>query len=186
MESFLNYSKSITPLNNLAAKDFTNAIKTLEVNKGELILEQGKTCRNLYFINSGLIKMFCYQNGKEFVMNFFKEGNAFTVLDSFNLGQPSDYSIVALEDTRLEYVSFNDLNILSDKYHGIEKFYRVLLTFALNKMMDRIRDMLIKSRSEHYQHFFENNKDLIQRLSLGDIACYLGITQVSLSRIRSK
>ena len=53
-------------------------------------------------------------------------------------------------------------------------------------MMKRISEMLEENGTEHYIKFVEENNQLLQRISLGDLASYLGITQVSLSRIRAK
>jgi hypothetical protein len=53
-------------------------------------------------------------------------------------------------------------------------------------MMKRISEMLEENATERYLHFVKENPDTLQRISLGDLASYLGITQVSLSRIRAK
>jgi len=52
--------------------------------------------------------------------------------------------------------------------------------------MKRISEMLEENATERYNHFVKENNQFLQRISLGDLANYLGITQVSLSRIRVK
>ncbi len=52
-------------------------------------------------------------------------------------------------------------------------------------MMKRISEMLEENASNRYNNFIQVNGDILQRISLGDLANYLGITQVSLSRIRT-
>lgn len=186
MYSFVNFCNQLAPLTDTAINDLEAVLKNKSYKKGDLIQRQDTRCRNLFFIESGLVKMYCYTDGKEFIMNFFKEGNMFTVLDSFPYQTPSKYNVITLEDTSIQYLSRKDLEDLTRKHHCIETFYRKLLLHATDNMMQRIRELLIQTHSEHYEKFFTNNKELVSRLSLGDLACYLGITQVSLSRIRAK
>ncbi|MBN2638399.1 MAG: Crp/Fnr family transcriptional regulator [Bacteroidales bacterium] len=184
--TFIDFSNYLVPLSDSAISELDGLLKTKLYEKGAYILNQDQVCRNMYFVKSGLVKMFCYAEGKEFIMNFFQEEKMFTVLDSFPFQKPSQYNIIALEDTELQFLPHESLEYLSSKYHSVETLYRKILLHASDKMMQRIREMLIQTHANHYQQFLTDNHDLIQRLSLGDLACYLGITQVSLSRIRAK
>lgn len=186
MVTFVSFCNKLSPLSDSATSALEEEIMENNFKKGSYILNQSNACHNLYFIKSGLVKMFCYADGKEFIMNFFQEGNMFTVLDSFLFQTPSNYNIVALENTTVQYISHTTLEQLSRDYHCVETFYRKILSHATYNMMHRIREMLIQTHSEHYHQFLEDNRQLVQRVSLGDLACYLGITQVSLSRIRAK
>lgn len=184
--TFVSFCNQVTRLSEDAIKDLELVLNNKTFQKGEYLLRHTKRCSNLYFINSGLVKMFCYADGKEFIMNFFKDENMFTVLDSFPFQTPSDYNIIALENTTVQYLSYDALEGLCRKHHSMETFYRKVLSSAANNMMHRIKEMLIQTHAEHYQQYLEENRELVQRLSLGDLACYLGISQVSLSRIRAR
>ncbi|GEN77161.1 Crp/Fnr family transcriptional regulator [Chryseobacterium hagamense] len=153
--------------------------------KGELILETGQICKRIYFVDSGLVKTFFYTDTREFIMRFFSESSMFTVLDSFVLQQPSAYSVEALEDTTVTCLNHNDLELLCSRYHSIETFYRKLLSLAAVNMMDRIGSTLEEKAVIAYRKFLKEQGPLLQRISLADLASYLGITQVSLSRIRA-
>lgn len=163
------------------------ASKLYEKNyhKGELILETGQVCKRVYFVDSGLVKTFFYTETREFIMRFFPEGNLFTVLDSFVLQQPSTYSVLALEDTTITCLNYDDLEMLCRQYHSMETFYRKLLSLAAVNMMDRIGGVLEEKAQAAYRKFLKEHGPLLQRISLADLASYLGITQVSLSRIRA-
>ncbi|WP_378103978.1 Crp/Fnr family transcriptional regulator [Chryseobacterium sp. sg2396] len=151
--------------------------------KGELILETGQVCKQIYFVDSGLVKTFFYTGTREFIMRFFPEGHMFTVLDSFLLQQPSSYSVLALEDTTVTCLNYDDLEMLCSRYHSMETFYRKLLSLAAVHMMDRIGGTLEEKALVAYRKFLKEHGSLLQRISLADLASYLGITQVSLSRI---
>lgn len=186
MATFVMAFNQLSPLDSAAAQDLENALITKEFPKGEMILKQSYVCNNVYFINSGLVKTFFNNEDKEFIMRFFPERTFFSVLDSFATQKPSLYNVIALEDTQLSYLTRIELELLCKKHHCIETAFRNLLSFAVNMMMKRISEMLEENATARYNNFLAENGHLLNRISLGDLASYLGITQVSLSRIRSK
>lgn len=183
--SFLDFATSLSELESEVKVDLHSRLFTKEYNKGELILEAGKTCSRIYFVDTGLVKTFFHNGDREFIMRFFSEGNMFTVLDSFVTRKPSAYSILAIEPTTITYLNYSDLEELCSRYHVIETFYRKLLSIAAINMMDRVGGTLEEKAQVAYHKFLKQQGKLLQRISLADLASYLGITQVSLSRIRS-
>ncbi|NTD99280.1 Crp/Fnr family transcriptional regulator [Agrobacterium tumefaciens] len=183
--NFLEFAASLTDLEDEAKKALTSKLHKKQYDKGELILETGTMCNQIYFVDSGLVKTFFYTDTREFIMRFFSEGNMFTVLDSFLNRQPSTYAVLALEPTYITYLNYADLDLLCARYHSMETFFRKLLSLAALNMMDRIGNTLEEKAQVAYYRFLKEQGKLLQRISLADLASYLGITQVSLSRIRS-
>ena len=183
---FVQFSNRLSLLNKEATNDLLNQLKAKTFQKGDYLLENGRVCKHIYFIDKGLVKTFFYNDGKEFIMRFFPENIMFTVLDSYLTQTPSKFMIMALEPTTVTYILHDHLEELCAKHHCIETFFRKLVSFAALNMMKRISEMLEENATERYTHFIHENHSLLQRISLGDLACYLGITQVSLSRIRAK
>jgi CRP-like cAMP-binding protein len=187
MSNFIPFINALSQLTEEAADDLSNLLKTKMYNKGDHLLKSGTVCKCLYFVDSGLTKTYFNRADKEFIMRFFPEQALFTVLDSFLLQTPSTYAVVALEPTTVTYLSKTDLeDSLCKSHHCIETFFRKLVSFASINMMKRISEMLEENGTERYNHFVSENNHLMQRISLGDLANYLGITQVSLSRIRAR
>jgi CRP-like cAMP-binding protein len=186
MPDFITFCNQISPLTKEAVADLEHHIKEKSFEKGDYILTLGNICRNLYFIEEGLVKSFFNKEDKEFIMRFFPENTPVTILDSFVTQTPSAYSILALEPTMLSYISQTDLNELCKKHHCVESFHRKLLSIASINMMKRVSEMLEENGTERYHHFVKENNHLLQRISLGDLANYIGISQVSVSRIRAK
>lgn len=182
---FLSFVSSLSPFENEVNDTLRSKLYQKRYCKGELILESGTVCKRIYFVDSGLVKTFFYTDTREFIMRFFAEGNMFTVLDSFVLQQPSAYAVLALEDTIITCLNYDDLNTLCQRYHAVETFYRKLLSLAAVNMMDRIGSNLEEKAQIAYHKFLRDFGPLMQRISLADLASYLGITQVSLSRIRA-
>ena len=186
MATFAMAFNLLAPLDSPAAEDLQRALITKTYLKGELVLKQATVCNKLYFINSGLVKTFFNNDDKEFIMRFFPERTFCSVLDSFTTQKPSLYNVIALEDTELSYLTQIELELLCRKHHCIETAFRNLLSFAVTVMMKRISEMLEENATARYNNFLTENGSLLNRISLGDLASYLGITQVSLSRIRTK
>ncbi|WP_293939138.1 Crp/Fnr family transcriptional regulator [Sphingobacterium sp. UBA5996] len=173
-------------VNNEALLEFKSKITSKSFKKGDIIVKKGRICDKIFFLEYGLVKTLFTSDSREYIMRFFSEANIFSVLDSFIEQKPSNYEIVALEDTAVSCISYKDLQLLCAKYHQIETFYRKLLSMAVIEMMTRIGRSLEETGIVAYNKFLKNQGYLLQRISLADLASYLGITQVSLSRIRGK
>ena len=186
MVEFLNQINQFTHLSKKAESDFLSKLKSISYKKGELITKEGQICRQLYFINVGLVKQYYYHNDRLFVLRFFSENNIFTTLDSFLKQSPADFMTVALEDTSITYIDYEDVQELAKNHHSFETFLRKLFSFAAFTLLNRIKEMFNNDASGLYKSFTKNNSHLLQRVSLGDIASYIGISQVTLSRIRAK
>jgi len=186
MDPFISNLDKISPLTDEAAADLAKVVIDKHFVKGDAILREGNICRQLYYLQDGLVKLFFDKDGKEFIMRFFAEGSFFTGLDSYLTQASSHYSIEALEATTVQSVTYSDLDHLCKKHHCIETAFRKFLSGASINMMNRISEMLEENGAQRYQNFIKTNGPLLQRITLGDLARYLGITQVSLSRIRAQ
>ena len=186
MPHFVQFCNQLSPLTEEATTDLMQILKTNTVQKGDYLLRSWQVCKYLYYIDQGLTKTFFYKDEKEFIMRFFPESLMFTVLDSYLTQTPTHFMIMALEPTAITYVSHDNMEALCKKHHCIEHFMRKLVSIATLNMMSRISEMLEENATERYNNFLSKNNTLLQRISLGDLASYIGITQVSLSRIRTR
>src|ERR1044072_388645 len=95
--------------------------------KGELFLQEGKICRELGFINKGLVCYYVTQEGNDVVHNFAKENEFICNYDSLINKTPSQKNIIALEPTELLFISPDNLQKLCKTNPGGEKFGRLLM-----------------------------------------------------------
>ncbi|MEI6696821.1 MAG: Crp/Fnr family transcriptional regulator [Bacteroidota bacterium] len=186
MSDFLKFIHIISPISQEAADDVSIKLKRKTYKKGDLINNQGQICRNLFFIDKGLVKHYFHNKNRVFILRFFSENNLFTVLDSYINQTPAEYITIALEDTILTYLDYYDIEELCRNHHSFESFIRKFISFAAVNTFKRFKEMLEEDATERYTGFVKEYIHLLQRVSLGDTASYLGISQVSLSRIRSK
>ncbi|MBT1705150.1 Crp/Fnr family transcriptional regulator [Chryseosolibacter indicus] len=183
LTTFLNNFSEFTPD---AVNDLNCCIVEESFLKGDVLVQKGRVCGKLIYIKKGLVKLSFEGDYKEFIMRFFSENALSTVLDSFLNQTPSSYRIVAIEPTEISYITFYKIEELCRKHHCVEAAFRKFIAHASTNMMARISEMLEEDGTQRYHNFLKQNPSLMQRISLGDLASYLGITQVSLSRIRSK
>lgn len=186
MADFLQFCNQFSPLDKVAKDELFNNLKTKTIKKGEYLLKTGEVCKHLFFINEGLTKLFFIKDGKEFIGIFGIENRLFSAFESYLTQTPSNFMLIALEQTTVTLISFEEMEKLCKKHHCMETFFRKLVSIAATKMTRRIREMLEDNATKRYKQFVEENNTILQRISLGDLASYLGITQQSLSRIRAK
>ena len=186
MNDFITYCNKFSMLSQEAIEDLRSRLKTKTFLKGSTINKEGEVCNKLFFIDKGLVKHFYYRKGRIIILRFFSENSIFTALDSFVYQLPAQFITVAMEDTSTTYISYSDIEELCKKHHSFESLIRKLYSWALLDVFKQLKDYIDNDATEKYNVFVNENKHLMQRISLGDIASYLGISQVSLSRIRSK
>jgi CRP-like cAMP-binding protein len=185
MNNLLAYLNGISELEPEASDDLLKDFKTKTFNKNDFLLKPDEVCRYFYFVENGLTKSFSYNKNQEFIMAFFQENMMFTELTSYLAQKPSKYILVALEKTTVKYIHKDAIERHCNRHHSIETLVRKLFTITSVCFMDRISEMLEENAKERYNNFLKKYPDLLQRISLGDLANYIGITQVSLSRIRA-
>ncbi|MCG7981794.1 MAG: Crp/Fnr family transcriptional regulator [Candidatus Thiodiazotropha lotti] len=155
--------------------------------KGEHIFAQGEVCRDIFCMNSGLVKLYYNtREGKEWIKSFIADRSMLGSRTSQELGLPSPFSAMCLEDTQLvrfpyalfEAVCFSDLEMAKAVFHFSQ-------WLGLKKEL-REYQLLCLTAEEAYLEFLSANPGLNNRLTQIDIARYLGITPIALSRIKSR
>jgi CRP-like cAMP-binding protein len=186
MADFLQFCKQFSQLDKEATDELFENLKIKAVQKGEYLLKTGEVCRHLIFVNEGLVKLFFIKDGKEFINVFGIENRLFTAFESYLTQTPSNFMLIALEQTTVTLISYHEMEKLCKKHHCVETFFRKLVSIAATKMTRRISEMLEENATKRYNQFVKENRAILQRISLKDLASYLGITQQSLSRIRAQ
>lgn len=169
-------------------KDFVTSIFTDEISvpaKTILINEDSFTDK-LYFIKKGSVRVW-YRNGsKEVTAELFLDNKLFTSTESFLFNEPSIYIFETMEDTVLKFVSKENFDAFLNKNADVKDvFYQTLLKQSIAHIRSTV-DLLKTKPEERYKRFIAQEPNIINRIPLNIIASYLGITSVSLSRIRSR
>jgi CRP-like cAMP-binding protein len=186
-QSKILLQKKITGLTDISAsaldKLFAIALQR-EVVKGENILEQGKTCNSIFFVEAGYLRTFIEKDGREINTEFTFENSFTTNLKSLRSSTPSDTTIQAGELTRIYEFDKNELLELYNVSPEIESFGRKLLEQLLIAQEEHANLFKLYLPKERYQYLQVNKPEVLQRISLSQLASYLGVARETLSRIR--
>lgn len=161
--------------------------ETKKVPKGEFLLQHGEVCRNTFFVEKGLLRMFSIdKNGKEHIIQFAPENWLIGDRSSLYFSEKSNYYIEAVEDSEVSVLQRDFFNNLLEEFpNSIEKSDLVLQKHV-KSLQDRINSLLGETAEERYLKFIKMYPDLLLRVPQWMVASYLGITPESLSRVRKE
>ncbi|MFT4646010.1 MAG: CRP-like cAMP-binding protein [Planctomycetota bacterium] len=164
-----------------------NTFEPVSFKKGSIIFKEGQICKYLYFVEKGALRSYYIDaKGRDISHWFTFENEIITEPKSFFKQTKSNYHLEAMENVELRRISFKKLTDLFNESHEIEKFGRLLGLQLLIDLNDKLLDIQFKSAKERYTSLIEQHPDVFLRVSLGNIASFIGITQQSLSRIRTE
>lgn len=162
------------------------ALTALHFPCRSIILEEGKVADKLYYVRSGCLRLAFNNDGKDITFQFFFPGDIVASFDSLHNGTPSLFSLESIEPSELFAIDGKELkniiranyilrdeyeNLLADRFHAYQQLF-----------LSRIRN----TPQQRYEELLEQNPEIVKRIPQHYIASYLGITPVSLSRIRAR
>lgn len=174
----------------ISDKEFDKASSYFEemmLKKGEYFTQQGKVCRQVAFIHKGTLKAYYLNHKSEEVTSCFCGENCFaTSFKSFIQQSPSELAIQALEDVELIVISRDNLYKLYETSAVWQNIGRILAEQEY-LVMEKYASMLNnESAKEKYLRLLNEQPRILLKLSVEDIASYLGVTRRTLSRIRQE
>ena len=181
----LKYLESIIMVSENLKQEIITITENKRVKKNDIIINIGERCGDLFFIEKGLLRGYYLNDGKEITNWFAQEGEFATCFYSFISQKQSFETIQALEDMELVRIPYLALQSLYINYPEMERLGRIITENYYIKFEERFLSLQFKSAKERYQNLLESKSTLLQRASLGQIATYLGISQDTLSRMRS-
>jgi len=170
----------------LAWKSHPNVWHREEIPAKTLLLKEGDIARKSFFIEQGCLRVWFLHNGKEISFMFYFEGDVVSSVESFRNQVPSLFSIETIEASVIRWITKTDLDRVLEKDAFLNHY---LMDWAVSRQAEFIRhffSFLKDNPRRRYENLLTNNPKIIQRVPLQYIASYLGITPVSLSRIRAK
>lgn len=174
---------------NSVSKEAENAINeissVIKIKKNQELQAIGHTCKNIYFINKGIARIYYYHDGMDITESFLFENNIIARVESLFTGKPSRKAIQVLEDSEIVVINATQLFDLYDTYPETERLFRKIFEAGYVDTVNRMESIQFHTAEERYTALLNEQPSLLQRVPLKHIASYLGITQVTLSRIRA-
>ncbi len=166
---------------------FKSLLKAAQVAKGDCLVRPGGDSDLIAFVLKGVFKIFyTTYEGKEFIRNFGAESSFAAAYSSLLLGTASNVTIQAMEESKVLLFSYAQYRSLLKRHFCWQEVSRLIAEKHYILRENRQYDLLALEAKERFQKFFMDFPELKNRISQIDIANYLGITPVSLSRIRSQ
>ncbi|MCW3122757.1 MAG: putative transcriptional regulator, Crp/Fnr family [Flavipsychrobacter sp.] len=158
-----------------------------QLSKQELFAKEGKVSLDIGFLLNGNMRHYYTRDGEEKTKYFYFEGHFVSSYISCIRQQPSELTIEAMTDCTLLVFRYKDLLKLYDLSHKWERFGRLVAEYLAIGLEERMTGLLMLSPEERYIQLLESNKQkIIERIPQHYVSSYLGITPVSLSRIRNR
>lgn len=154
---------------------------------GQHVFRQGDQDQSLYSVKSGLLKTYYLSSdGKENIKSFILEGDKISSLKASYAGEPCSFSLVCLKKCELIAVDFAMLHEVSRSDPEIAAgIVDLLLAFAMKKE-NREYELLCLPAEDRYRRLLETTPELFDLVTQNEIARYLGVTPVGLSRIKKR
>lgn len=165
---------------------FSPYFQQIEIPAKSILLQEGKVSKTMYFIEKGCLRTWINHDGKEITTQFFFEGDSVSSIESFSTNRPSLYNIESLESCVLQTISQKDFNTMVEDSPKIKRAFEEHLFRRLFQTQRLFFSYLKNSPQQRYEELIAKYPHIVQRVPQHYIASYLGITSVSLSRIRNR
>jgi CRP-like cAMP-binding protein len=156
--------------------------------KNEYYLMAGETEHQIGFICKGNFRWYYINNkGEEVNFHFFFDNNFIVEFKSFLSQKPSNMYIQAMEESEVIMLPKREKILeLYTRSHNWAEFGRKIAEWVYMETSSRVQDFLFRNAEERYIQLMKQHPEIFQRVSLTNIASYLGVQGPSLSRIRKR
>ncbi len=185
MSSLFQYFDQFNPLSERARLAIQAICTTQTLHKGEDLQPIGHTCRTIYFIHKGMARIYYFKEDIDVTECFAFENQIIARVESLFSGKPSRKGIQMLEASEVVAIHATKLFQLYDTFPDIERLFRKIFEAGYVDTVNRLESLQFHNAEERYRDLLHTSPDILKRVPLKLIASYLGITPVSLSRIRA-
>jgi CRP-like cAMP-binding protein len=187
MTNTFNLTQTLEPffaiygLKNKELEQVLKISRTSELKKGQRWIAQGSSVSEVGFVLKGAFKkVLSTPDGREVVKGFAFENEPLAPFSSLLRGKEAVFSIDAIEDSLLVCCSYSDLRELE-----LGTFWRLLAEEHFIESENRELELLSNQSKKMFENLINNRSDLLKRINSKDLASYLGIHPVTLSRLRA-
>ena len=161
-------------------------LEYLSVPSKTILLEEGKVAKKLYLIRKGCLRLFFYNEGKDITFQFFFEGDFVASFNSLYKCTPSLFYLESIEPTELTAIRKEDFYNQINNNLSLRQLYEKKLIDRFHAYQQLFLSRIKNTPQQRYEELLKEYPNIIQRIPQHYIASYLGITPVSLSRIRNR
>lgn len=158
--------------------------RTITLERNEYLKVKGSIDTNIYFVESGSLRVFILDDFDEQIIRFGYSNNIIVSLDSFLTEKPSDFYIQAIKKTIVRVIPKKAfINFIAESDQN-KLFWTKILEDLVLQQMEREKDILISSPKERYNRVLKRSPKLFQEIPNKHIANYLRMSPETLSRLK--
>ena len=184
-DSLLEYFNKYNKISAEAYEAIAGISELLSIKKNRDLQSIGHTCRTIYFISKGAARIYYYKDGTDITEHFAFENSISVRVESLFTNKPSRKAIEIIEDAEVVAIDAIGLFKLYDEFPEIERLFRKIFEEGYVETVSRLESIQFHSAKDRYNALLTEHPNILQRVPLKHIASYLGVTQVTLSRIRA-
>lgn len=166
---------------------FAATVRRRELAAGDTLFRAETPWPWLAVVTRGLFKLvYGRADGGERIKSFIAEGGFFASLAGLGPGGRTTFAAIAMEPAHVEQLSYERLREFGDRHVAWQRALRAGIELYGARKEKRERELLTLTPGERYRLFLDEEPQLAARVPQKDLALYLGITPVALSRIRGR
>lgn len=182
----LNKLIEIVKKDNEIWSQFQDSFVEIEIPSKTILLRDGEISSHIFYIKKGCLRQWFNKDGKDITLQFFFENQAVASIDSFLSNKPSLFTIESIEPSNIISVSKETFEKLNKIYPEFQDKLNEYLFQRFRNYAQLFLSQIKDSPKERYENLVNNHPEIIKRVPQHYIASYLGITPISLSRIRNR
>ena len=161
--------------------------KKIQAKKNQILIHQNKICKKLFFVKKGCLRVVSIRDdGQEWTRQVAFEDSFITIFPSFIEQTTTGSYLQAIEASEVFYISHSDFKNLANLVPEWGELYTRILEQTYVDSVKRIEKLIAMNGKDLYEDFKTNYPELFKRLSNKNLASYLGISQETLSRLKTK
>lgn len=186
MDNLLKYIHSLTAFSNDSWSLLQPVLTKKDFKKNEFLLKEGQVCESLFYIDKGYCKSYFDIDGVVKNTGFFFENEIATNINSFGSGEKSDFNIIACEPLTVIIFNRDKLFEVAKQVGEIETLGRNCIRSFASKQEEFSNLFKLYDAQERLAYIEAKHPAFIQRVSLSQLASFLGVARETLSRIRKR
>ena len=171
---------------NIDWEQYSHLFKEMDIPAKTILLNEGEVSKYAYFIKKGGLRLWFNNKGKDVTFQFFFENEGVSSIESFRSGEPSLFTIESIEPSTILKISKKNFEKIFMENSQYREFVNETIYRRLNFYSKLFMSYIKNTPEERYKELLRTNPHIIRRVPQHYIASYLGITSVSLSRIRNR
>ncbi len=186
MTNVIEMMTSLYPVSDDTIQLLKDNVTLCHFPKKYQLIKSNQYSRSAYFIEKGMTRSYWLVNGEEITTSFSCEGGIVFSMDELYYNKMSEEFVETLEDVVAYKIALSDLIRLFQTNIELANWGRIIHQNEYRRLHRSHKDRLTLSAKERYEEFMQQFPQICQRVQLGYIASYLGITLPTLSRLRSR